>query len=199
MTHVIPAESRVAWGDESARVVADPPAYLMAATIFDSDPFAALNALERLKPSHAAKLHWRDLGERTQEKAVEAISAMRQATTIVTASPLERNKQERARRKCLQALLVELESRGIDCLVLESRDAPLDKKDGDFSAHLHRCHAIANIRILHARGSENPRLYVPDLLLGAYGDAFCSDGRRDKSLERWSLVARSVELREIRL
>lgn len=43
------------------------------------------------------------------------------------------------------------------------------------AGHLRSAGAIRTIRISHELGRQNPRLWVPDLILGAYGEALSAD------------------------
>ena len=56
------------------RVGADPPAYLLAATVFTSE--TGLERLERVKPKSAAKLHWREMTDAPKRASLEAIAGI---------------------------------------------------------------------------------------------------------------------------
>ena len=191
--------SKTAWGDESVRMTANPPTYLLGATVLTKNPAALIVELEKAKPKGAKKLHWRDLGSKAQNRSLEAIARTQHVTTIVTASPLMGNKQERARRKCLQALLVELEDRGVDTLVLETRDTIEDNKDVDFLYYLKRCGAVSHIVLRHARGQDEPCVTIPDQILGAYGDMISKNARTPNWMESWASIQKRIETIDIML
>lgn len=190
---------RYAWADESVRMSADPPKYLLGATIFDADPYETLVDLERLKPKGARKLHWRDLGRKAQKSSLEIIARAPQTTSIVVASPLIGNKQERARRKCLQEMLAILESQHVSKLILESRKPALNSKDNDFLFYLRRSGMVSRIEIEHMDGQDNPRLLIPDQILGAYGDLTGAENAPDTLKRAWNAVGERVAVYEIAL
>ena len=183
---------KTAWGDESVRVIANPPIYLLGATIFSEDPAHTLEALKRLQPPGARKLHWRDLGRQTQKRSLEAIAKAQQTTHIVVASPLKSNKQERARRKCLQKMLTELENQGIDKLILESRKPVLNNKDIDFLLYLRRSGIISKIELEHIEAKDNPRLLVPDQVLGAFGETKSKTRDTRSWKAAWDTIDKSI-------
>ena len=190
---------KIAYGDESVRVSSTPPLYLLAATVLADEGSHGLEALEKLVPKGAKKLHWRDMTNRLQSRSLAQISSMEQTTTIVVASPLDKIKQERARRKCLARLLVCLEETGVEKLVLESRKDELDKRDRDCLLYLRRSNAIWGIDIEHVPGDEDPRLWLPDQILGAYGDVLSESGHFKKWVDKWESMADDVEVIEIGL
>ena len=174
------------------RVGADPPAYLLAATVFTSE--TGLERLERVKPKSAAKLHWREMTDAPKRASLEAIAGIEQATVLVAAAPLPRRKQERARRKCLEALLPELEARGVGKLVLEARDESKNGKDIELLMSLRRKGGVKVIDVVHMRADDEPRLWLPDQVLGAYGDVLCGSRGCDKWRDAWFGISRQVEV-----
>ncbi len=152
----------VAYGDESVLLAAAPPLYLLGASILKGDQRSVVEALERIKPKGAAKLHWRSMTDAQKAESVAAMSRARHQTTIVSASPLVGIKQERARRKCLEALLAKLETLGVDVLTLESRREPLDGRDRDCLLYARRAHVVQSIDLAHVAGQDDPRLWLPD-------------------------------------
>ena len=189
----------IAYGDESIRTSHTPPLYLLAATVLSEDLGKNEDALRKLMPKGAKKLHWRDMTNRLQAKSLERISSISQTTTIVVASPLDKIRQERARRKCLERLMVCLEEAGVSKLVLESRKDDLDKRDRDCLLYLRRSKAISTIEMEHVPGEDDPRLWLPDQILGAYGDVLSETGHFKKWIENWEPVSDDVEVIEIGL
>ena len=172
-----------AWGDESIRAFANPPVYLLAATIVSPDE--PLEVLSEIKPNNAKKLHWRDMSVKLRVRSISALSEIKHSTTIVIGSPLPKRKQERARRKCLERLLPELESRGVETLVLESRDEEKNKKDIALLLALRTKGYVGKIDITHKPAEKEPRLWIPDQLLGAYGDRLCQSLGSDQWGDPW--------------
>ena len=112
---------------------------------------------------HAAKLRF---------KAIDAISGLGLTHVIVAAIPLgDWNTAERARRKCLETLLPVLEREySADRLVLERRDKAQDARDIRFIDALRSRRFIDSIRVDLVAGAADARLWLPDQLLGSYGD-----------------------------
>lgn len=176
-----------AWGDESVRVSADPSVYLLAATMVF--PGESVETLSAIKPKGAVKLHWRDMTRKLQAKSLDALAEIRHSTTIVVGAPLPKRKQERGRRKCLECLLPELESLGVNMFVLESRDDYKNKKDVELFLALRRKGVIRTIDIAHRSAESEPRLWIPDQILGAYGDVLCDN----PGAEYWSSSWRRMQ------
>lgn len=186
-----------AWGDESVRILAREPMYLLAACILEEKPLTQISELEKLVPSHSQKIHWRDMGVNVQGKALRIIAEIPQSTCIVIASPIKPEKQERARRKCLEVLLAYLESKGIETLILESRGEYLDKKDIDFLFYLRRSNFISTIDVSHAQGASDKCLCVPDQILGAYGELTADPCAVPKWLDDWNVIAEKLTTMQV--
>lgn len=188
-----------AWGDESILSSADPPLYLLAASVFEGDARAAIETLESVKPAGAAKLHWRNMTDKQKANSIEAISTIGHQTAIVVASPLKGIKQERARRKCLVSMLIKLEEMGVSTLFLESRQNALDKRDRDCLMYARRANAVKAIDVEHVRGENDARLWLPDQVLGAYGENLRALDRAHRWAKTWAKVMESVEVLNIKL
>lgn len=183
---------KIAWGDESVRIVADEPMYMVAACIMEKAPLEKVEKLKKLMPPNAKKIHWRDMGTGTQKKALQIISEISHSTYIAVASPIQSNKQERARRKCLEALLPTLEQQGVALLVLESRGSYLDKKDVDFLFYLRRNGLVDSLDLTHATGSSEPCLSIPDQILGAYSELAANKSKKPVWLSVWNKITASI-------
>ena len=116
---------------------------------------------------------------------------MRFSTIVVVGKSLPRKKQERGRRKCLELLLVELEKNGVDMLILEARDSEKDKKDIALLLAMRQKGLATKIDIAHKRADSNPRLWISDQILGAYGDELCSS----KGIEKWDAAWKKLTTR----
>lgn len=184
----------IAYVDESIRMAANPPTYLMAATVPMRDD--QLAPFEALLQRGARKLHWRDMPTPLRKKSVRAITEMDHLTTVVAAAPLDRRKQERARRKCLGALLPALEELGVSLAILESRDRKADLRDVETAKYLKRRGVISDILVTHA-GTEEHGLWLPDQILGAYGDVLCETTSARMWSDDWALALASIEVIEI--
>lgn len=124
-------------------------------------------------PKGAGKLHWRDMGARTKACSIERIAAFDAVHIVVMARDLVLGKQERARRKCLETMLLSLEAIGVSRYVLESRGRSKDKLDVALLLSMRAKGLCGSIDLTHEIGRSESRLWIPDQVLGAYGDAHC--------------------------
>ncbi len=185
----------VAYGDESIQRACEPSRYLLAATIYaeGTDPSFALR---RAKPSGASKLHWYDLDPKRQAASLEVVSSVPQQTTIVAALPLEGTKPERARRKALEEIVRRLIDMGVRKLVLESRNDTHDKRDRELLVSMRRRGEALDFDLEHVPGKDEPLLWVPDQILGAYGEVITKGASR-KWEDSWRRVERTLDVREV--
>ena len=187
--------SLVAYGDESIQRLCDPSRYLLAATVYaeGTDPSFLLR---KAKPSGAQKLHWYDLDERRQAASLEVVSRIAQQTTIVASMPLEGVRLERARRKALEEIVRRLMDMGVGKLVLESRNPTHDKRDRQLLVSM-RCRGEATeFDLEHVPGSSEPLLWVPDLILGAYGEVITKGANR-RWEDSWDKIRDTIDVREM--
>lgn len=91
-----------------------------------------------------------------------------------------KSKQERARRKCLEALLPNLEARGVTRVVMEERTPSLVESDRRMLTAVRGKRLITTaLRVGTARPKEEPMLWLPDSVAGAFGAA------RDRGKPEW--------------
>lgn len=185
-----------AWGDESIRVVCDPPVYLLAATYRIDGGEIDPSSLEALRPKSARKLHWRDMGDKARVASIEAVADINASHTIVVGCNIAVSKQERARRKCLEVMLPRLEAMGVNRYILESRESFRDRGDVGLLQSLRAKGVCGGIDLVHIQGSDDARLWIPDQVLGAYGDL--RSGVAKASLKSaWNRLSPSVNTVEI--
>lgn len=189
----------IAYGDESVRMVGNPPFYMLGAMVVKGDCDRALSALAELKPPSAAKLHWRDMGHKAQRRSLEIISELDLTGTVAIARPLDGKRQERARRKCLEKLISSLEEAGGRSLVLETRDDDLDQRDIDFVKGAKASMRIGSLTVVHANAATCPQLWIPDQLIGAMGDTLTHVGNWDRWQTEWAKAKAKVEAIEVKL
>ncbi len=178
---------RIAYGDESMRQSHDPKLYLLGACTVDN-PREVSSRLIGSLPKGAQKLHWHDMPLADQQRSLQAIAECKGVWAYIAALPYE-GRQERARRKRLEILLPFLESRGVEELVLESREERDNKRDVALLLAARSKHLVGRIDLHHEPGPQNPLLWLPDQLIGAYGDSICNI---EKTLS-WNLAWRKVK------
>lgn len=87
---------------------------------------------------------------------------------VVTGAPVPRRRQERARAKCLSALIHELYGYGVEKLILEARETELNQADIRTTAGV-RQHDLpkgAQFRVEHVPGAHEPLLWAADVIAG---------------------------------
>lgn len=187
----------IAYVDESVRPAANPPAYLLAATILtDKNQLAPFEAL---LPKGARKLHWTDMTNDLRGQSVHLLSELSHVTTVVVAAPLNPKKQRRARTKCIERLLPELEGLGVSVAVFESLNNKVeDVRDVEAAERMRATGTISSVRVEHACIEEHS-LCLPDQMLGAYWHALCVTRGSSAWANEWETVLVSVDVIEINL
>jgi hypothetical protein len=163
-----------AFVDESMRIPPDDQgAYLLAAVVCDSaacDPVR--ETLRSLRYRRQPRLHWHAEEDPRKTKIAESIGALALPATVVVGMPLAKSKQERARAKCMEALLPELEAHGVAQVWLEARTPSLISRDMRLVDALRSQRLITPaIRVDTALPSEEPMLWLPDAVAGAVSAA----------------------------
>ncbi|TCC55924.1 hypothetical protein E0H73_34980 [Kribbella pittospori] len=166
-----PEFSLSAWVDESA--VIGPAGgfgtYTMAAVVADpgqcDDLRREVSALT-IKPG--VRLHWVAESVKRRDLIAEAVAHLDIAAILTVGTPMDRSRQERARRCCLERLLYELDQFGVSEVWLESRAVPQDKRDLRLVDSARRKRLITpDLQVGFAKPSAEPMLWLPDAVAGA--------------------------------
>jgi hypothetical protein len=100
---------------------------------------------------------------------------LRHLVVIRDGRPDERS--ERRRRYCLERMLFELESRGVDTATFESRGPADDRRDRNMLDALRARRIVSpRLRMAHMPGPKDPLLWVPDVVYGAVTYERTGDG-----------------------
>ena len=129
--------------------------------------------------------------------ALARIEGLGSRSTIVVASPINPRKQERARRKDLEALAPLLEAEGVARLVMESRFPAADERDAAHFRAMRRRGFVSSIELHFADPAIEHQLWVPDQILGAWGEQATGDAtpwRREWEALRDSVTVVDVPL-----
>jgi hypothetical protein len=160
-----------AWVDESVIVGGDerPGAYTLAAVL--ADPLGCEDlrgALRALTARRVVRLHWVAESAKRRDLIAQVISDMDVAAIVTVGSPVERLKQERARRCCLERLLHELDLLGVSQVWLESRAPAQDQRDLRLIDSARGKGLISRaMSVDFARPMQEPMLWLPDAIAGA--------------------------------
>lgn len=165
-----------AWVDESIHF--DVPEvggamYILAAAV--ADPLACEPVRERLRdlvPKGRDRLHWNSEDAPLKRRVAATIGQADICGLVVVGVGADMRNQERARSKCMEALLFKLESLGVSQVWLEARTQTLNRRDLRLIDKLRGRKVITgSIRVDIAYPSEEPMLWIPDALAGATGMA----------------------------
>ncbi|MBB5789304.1 hypothetical protein [Jiangella mangrovi] len=169
--------SWLAYVDESIRT--DDGVYVLAAVALDAaDGESVRDAVCTLLPTRGGpRFHWRDERRASRLAAAALVAAQPALLVVVIGTPVQPDRQERARRHCLGALLFELATAGVDEVWLESRNQVSDRRDLDVIGGFRvRGMLPPELRIGHARPGEEPLLWAADIVAGAISAAEGHEG-----------------------
>lgn len=158
------------WGDESGSfALKDPHAYILSAVLIrDADCADACHALRAVRIGRESKLHWRDDGDDRHAKVLTVVRSLPITAVVVVRTGTEDERAERRRRKCLERLMLETDSRGCHQLTLESRGPADDKRDRDLLDALRQSRtAPRRFKLDHSPGVKDPMLWAADAVCGA--------------------------------
>ncbi|KIA66466.1 hypothetical protein [Nocardia vulneris] len=168
------ATSTHAWIDESSieRVAEGAGGFYVLAAVIASplDCEAFRMDLAALLPKGAGRLHWRDESAAQRRKVVDAITGYGLTNLVVISDQADSRKQERARRKGMERMLVELASLEVSQVVIEARTKALNSRDQSLVATLRTSGALpTRMRVDFESPKTEPMLWIPDAVAGATG------------------------------
>lgn len=160
----------IAFVDESIRTTEG--VYVLAAAILEEP--GCEDARDRVAglSQRGLPFHWRlELGPR-RLAAVELVTGLASLHVVVIGAPVNPRRQERARRQCMEALLFHLQAAGVSRVWLETRNPAADRRDIE-AVRAARARQIVQYGLLvdHARPSEEPLLWLADIVAGAVSAA----------------------------
>lgn len=182
-----------AWGDESqSSRTLDPGTYILASAITLNDDLDTIRqAMSKLLMPGAKKVRWHDDRAARHREVVDRIAGL-PVEGFVVVRCVAGDSGERSRRKCLEAMLTELQALGCSSYTLESRGRADNQRDMKMTRHLQRQkHPGAMVRLFHEAGPKEPLLWVADTLCGAVMMDRCG---RPEFLDR---LSRRVRVRVI--
>ena len=143
--------------------------YIMAAVMVELSHCGMLRDVVRPLRVSGRRFHWRHEQPQSKTRAVETLADQHALHVVIIGAPLDR-REERARRQCLERLLFELESAGIERVFLESRSERLNRQDYAAVAAFRARQVLTRIRIDHLfpeGPNGEPLLWIPDVVAGA--------------------------------
>jgi hypothetical protein len=171
-----------AYVDESLRLSAR--LYLMAAVFVDGDRAESHRAMLRgLLRRGQRRLHWRDEDDRRRAALITAVAELRPRGIVVIGAGMDPRHQERARRKCIERLLWNLDQRGVADAVFEQRNDDMDSRDREMVATLRGRWVIrTRLRVSWESPDVEPLLWLPDVIAGAMSMAEAGDEKHWKEV-----------------
>lgn len=159
----------IAYVDESFHEHPTDGFYVLAAAVFDEEADQAREAMLTLRGRRRiAKLHWNEMDHRQQRTAAQTVSDLAGIHLITIGTPVPQKKQERARRTALRRLAYELHSIGVTQIMIEARQAKLDRADVELVITTRTdLPKGTHLRVDHQRGAAEPLFWVADIVAGA--------------------------------
>jgi hypothetical protein len=146
--------------------------YLIGAALIPIEACDEVRAhLRELTLPGQIKLHWTDESESRRRGIVTRISELAPMTVVVTHLSERIKKNERCRRKCLEALYHDMVGMEVFDLVLEDRSPSQNKRDLGHLVALRTQGLDRRLHVDHRRGGDEPLLWIADVLLGAINAA----------------------------
>ena len=172
-----------AYIDESMRQrKEDDCVYVLAAALVDDDDADDVrDALKRLRYRKNPTIHWYEEHPNSRAKLVAAITEL-PVRALVAIDFYEHRKDERARRRCLEALWNALVEHGVASGEISSRCPSQDKLDLELLQHLRRRSLSRALRMDWTRYADEPLLWAGDVFASAIGWSFDGDSMHADAL-----------------
>jgi hypothetical protein len=158
-----------AYLDESARVRRDDAcAYALVAVLVDGATARVVrDELLGLRGAGQGVLHWRREHPDRQRRMAKVVAEL-PVTSLAAVLLYDDGQHERARVRCLKALLVELGRMQVDQVVLESRGAVRDRRDRGVVTGMRIGGTLRREVGVEWQGPrERELLWLPDIVAGA--------------------------------
>jgi hypothetical protein len=145
--------------------------YLVAAAVVDDLQVqkAARDVMVGLLDRRTrGKLHWNEMDRARQLRAAAAVADIDSYHVVTVGTPVPRRRQDRARARCLERLVVELSGMGVTAVVAESRTPTLDSRDlTTVIGARYNLPKGSPFHFAHEAGRAEPLLWIADVVAGA--------------------------------
>jgi hypothetical protein len=176
-----------AFVDESMRHRSDEDTwvYALAAVIVDHRGLSVVgDAMEGLRYRKNARVHWRVERRERRPLIIERIASLPLSGAVAVCLHGRAVKAERARRLCIDALLADLSSRGVDQVVIESRGPALDARDRGVLTGLRTAGQVRPVMsVAWSVAGSQPGLWAADCVAGTVSEWLDGDDRHWKRIE----------------
>ena len=164
------ADTKIAFVDESRRDDADGGIYIVAAAIVASSDQSRLErSLRGARASRRRRVHWHAEDEKTRLRLLDLIAEQPLTGVTVAVRAATARRQEKAREVALWNLVTALASHDVGEMVFEARQERLNRRDRRTMVSIQRAGLGPGLRYRFARPHEEPLLWMPDVLAGAFG------------------------------
>ncbi|WP_067183935.1 DUF3800 domain-containing protein [Microtetraspora niveoalba] len=159
-----------AYVDESLRRRPhDDSVYAMAAVVMDAADCEDVRVdLESLRLGKSPRLHWRDESPTRQLAIAERIADMPIRGIVTVYLHGGEVRTERARRRCLERLLIEVDKAGVAAVSIESRTPEQDHLDRGLLTGLRKARVLPkSLTVRWQPSASEPLLWAADAVVGA--------------------------------
>ncbi|WP_167521604.1 hypothetical protein [Microbispora triticiradicis] len=141
----------------------------MAAVVIDSADHEAVRAnLESLRLGKSSRLHWRDESPTRQLVITQRLATMPIRGIVTVYLHDKEVRTERARRRCLERLLLEVEQIGASKVVIESRSPEQDHLDRGLLTGLRMASTLPkSLTVMWQPSVSEPLLWAADAVVSA--------------------------------
>jgi hypothetical protein len=147
---------------------------LAAALVEDDDADDVRDTLKRLRYRKNPTIHWYEEHPNSRAKLTAAMAEL-PMRALIAIDFYEHRKDERARRRCLEALWNALAEREVISGEVSSRCPSQDRLDLELLQHLRRRGLPHDLRMDWIRYAEEPLLWAGDVFASAIGWSFDGD------------------------
>jgi len=162
------------------------PFILTASFPVAADPDQIRERMRKELPRGANKLHWRDMTASRRRSIVEVVAGLELIHFVIVREYTEIERPERSRRACIEHLLFELHSFGVDSAVFESRGKADDALDMKMVQHLRAQKTLPrSFTVDHVPGPADPLLWAADIACGAIGESTKTGQKHGLEHQAW--------------
>ena len=159
----------MAFADESFREDHTEGVYVLAATVLEYEIQEGTRELMRrlLGSRRTGKLRWHEMDRLECKDAAHRVADIEAIHVVIVGTPVPRRRQERARAACLTTLVSALHGFGVQHLLIEARSAELNRRDvATVQGARFNSPKDSNFRVDHIPGSDEPLLWIADIVAG---------------------------------
>jgi hypothetical protein len=154
--------------------------------------------LRRALPGRLKRFHWRDDRDLVRERALAIMRTADLAGLTVYRSRVGTRASERVRQHGLWNLVAWLRDRNVDDVLFEARERGQTAKDEATLHQISRSSVSSNdFRYAFIRPFDEPLVWLPDYLAGAYGESLRTGGT-DRYVETLPEALSSTNFRHCR-